>query len=207
MPPPCRAISPCQPLLLEKIGKAEAEADYREKVLPLITVRYPFLGSSLARTIESGAPISVDQIFSLQPLLRRTIPRKDIISMAAVSCREAFTLKSGPRRIKIKRAVRIQRSRVSLPSSACLRRREHLMLMLFCKNILGDMDVDDSGSSEDDDEEREDTADVGMTPMADMLNARHSCNNVRLNHMRTRRLFSPLGPIRLDYFTKKVSSR
>lgn len=81
------------------------------------------------------------------------------------------------------------------------------MLMMFGKTILEDMDVDDSGPSEDDDEEREDTADVGMTPMADMLNARHGCNNVRLNRMRARRLFSPLGPIRLDYSTKKVPSR
>ncbi|KIO19047.1 hypothetical protein M407DRAFT_152805 [Tulasnella calospora MUT 4182] len=43
-----------------------------------------------------------------------------------------------------------------------------------------EMDVDDSKASDDEDEEREDTADVGMTPFADMLNARHGCNNARL---------------------------
>lgn len=50
---------------------------------------------------------------------------------------------------------------------------------IICDAVADDMDVNDSKESEDEDEEREDTADVGMTPMADMLNARHGCDNVR----------------------------
>ena len=46
------------------------------------------------------------------------------------------------------------------------------------------MDVDEleEPKDEDEDEEKEDPADVGMTPMADLLNARHGCDNVCPSH-------------------------
>lgn len=38
----------------------------------------------------------------------------------------------------------------------------------------------EEGDQEPEDDEGEDTADVGMTPFADLLNARYGCDNVRL---------------------------
>lgn len=120
--------------ILEKIGKAEAEADYREKVLPLIT-----------RRPDLFPPAAVATHYS---------PERYHINGSRILSRSFHVEKWSEK----------DQNQESGEDSEEPR----------------DMDVDDSGSSEDDDEEREDTADVGMTPMADMLNARHSCNNARL---------------------------
>ncbi|KAG8935449.1 hypothetical protein FRC01_000056 [Tulasnella sp. 417] len=120
--------------ILKKIGKSEAEADYLEKVLPLIK------------------------------------RRPDLFPTAVIA--EKYSIE-----------------RYHINGSRILSRSFHV------ENWNGKdqdqesdegsegpdgMEVDDSKTSEDEDEEREDTADVGMTPMADMLNARHGCNNARL---------------------------
>ncbi|KAG8956267.1 hypothetical protein FRC04_004344 [Tulasnella sp. 424] len=120
--------------ILGKIGKAEAEADYREKVLPLIT-----------RRPDLFPPAAIATHYSLE---RYHINGSRILS----------------RSFHVEKWSGKDQNQESDEDS----------------EEPKDMDVDDSGSSEDDDEEREDTADVGMTPMADMLNARHGCNNARL---------------------------
>ncbi|KAG8902145.1 hypothetical protein FRC00_001239 [Tulasnella sp. 408] len=113
--------------ILKKIGKSEAEADYLERVLPLIK-----------RRPELFPPVGVAEQYSLE---RYHINGSRILSRSFHV--ENWTGKD-------------QNSESDEGSEG-----------------PEGMDVDDSKESEDESEEREDTADVGMTPMADMLNARH----------------------------------
>ncbi|KAG9051389.1 hypothetical protein FS837_008486 [Tulasnella sp. UAMH 9824] len=121
--------------ILKKIGKSEAEAEYLEKVLPLIK-----------RRPDLFPPVGIAEQYSIE---RYHINGSRILS----------------RSFHVEKWTGGDQNSESDEGS---------------EGPADDMDMDDSKEDEDEDEEREDTADVGMTPMADMLNARHGCDNARL---------------------------
>lgn len=128
----------------DKIGKQEAETDFREQVVPLLKVSL------------SDAHRDLDLTAALQR-------RADLFDPALLET--AYSLE-----------------RFHINGSRILSRSFHVEK--WKGEDTNDMEVDDEepdGSDSEGEEDGENTEDVGMTPMADLLNARYGCNNVGSN--------------------------
>ncbi|EJU04346.1 hypothetical protein DACRYDRAFT_114691 [Dacryopinax primogenitus] len=147
-------------LVLDKIGRAGAEKDYNEKVLPLLQKRTDLFAPSLFQT-------------------RYTLQNYHIQGSRILS--RSFTVSPWSGAVP----ENDEDEAPELVDTSMASAGDELMGEV---NVLGDdsegnIDMGDMDEDEED-EEREKTEDVAMVPMADMLNARCGCNNAKLFYTR-----------------------
>lgn len=145
----------------DKIGREDAEADYRECVLPYIRqYAHVFLGAE-ATNVEAGIATwySVDMYHRMgSSILSRSFHVKRDLSEAEP---DEADITSAPAEVAVVRAMPQEDEHENEESD----------------NEV-DIDIDDENESEEEGDD-ENVRDISMVPMADMLNAKFGSENVR----------------------------
>jgi len=143
----------------DKIGKAEAEADYREFVRPYLE-QYPsvFVGNVSDVQAALDTWYSVDMYHRMgSSILSRSFHVKRDLRHAEP---DDADVSSAPAEVGVVRAV---------PGDG---------------DDEEELEIDENDDDEDEEAEEEDVRDISMVPMADMLNARFGSENTRLFYKR-----------------------
>ncbi|KAA1471795.1 SET domain-containing protein, partial [Dentipellis sp. KUC8613] len=151
--------------VVEKIGKEQAEKDYREKVVPALQSR-----------LDLFVPEQIPKYYSLENyhlmgsrVLSRSFHVEKWESEESAEGHDHDT------------AMDIDEEKAPVPSTAA---------------EAGPPEVEEAdGSSDDDESDGEDPADVAMVPMADMLNAKYGCENAKLFYEERELLMTTTKPI------------
>jgi hypothetical protein len=145
-------------VLPDKIGKEQAENDYANKVVPILKVRAL---DNLSLNLMSSQ-IRMDLFGAEHPNPRFSLEAYHIMGSRILS--RSFQVEAQPR---------VDGSHT--PSLA----HEDVEMGFDNSSTLPHGDEDIEGDVESDDADTDDPANVAMVPMADMLNARYGCANVR----------------------------
>ncbi|WFD41856.1 Ribosomal lysine N-methyltransferase 4 [Malassezia psittaci] len=156
--------------VVEKIGQADAEQDFRECVWPYIN-QFPevFVGEKDQDSLKN-----LENYYGLNMYHR----------MGSLILSRSFNVKRD-----LKHAEDDDTDIHSLPTEVGVQREipgevEELEADDSQADAVGEDDSDDDESGSDEDDEEEDVRDISMVPMADMLNSRFGSENTRLFYKR-----------------------